>query len=229
MLRIDGASHIRKNLQMRVQSKEPVAWKLHSGVLVLLEELMTIRSAKALLASALLLPAFTYAGDFSYSYVEAVIGQTEFDVGDEDVEGDVYGISGSIAVAPNWHVFADFSQADLDFDVELTQIRVGGGYNQSISESMDLISRLAYVTADVETPIGDADDDGYSLGFGLRAKVMENLEVEGLIDYVDVGDDDTMLRVDGRYFFAPNFSVGAMLQIGDDANTYGITGRFNFR
>lgn len=215
---------------MRAQSKGSVAWKPHSCVAVLMEELMTIRSAKILLASALLLPTFTFAGDFSYSYVEGLIGQTDIEVGNEDVDGDVYGVAGSIAVAPNWHVFADYSQADLDFDVELTQIRVGGGYTQSISETMDLVSRIGYVSADVETPIGDADDDGYSIGVGVRAKIMEQLEVEGLLDYVDVGDsDDTSLRGDARYFFTPNFAVGGMLQIGDDVTTYGITGRFNFR
>jgi hypothetical protein len=135
-----------------------------------------------------------------------------------------------LAVAPNWHVFADFSQADLDFDVELTQMRVGGGYNQSISDAVDLIARLAYVSADVETPFGDADDDGFSIGVGMRGHAMESLELEGALDYVDVGDeDDTTFRGDARYFFTPAFAVGAMVQIGDDVTTYGITGRFNFR
>lgn len=199
---------------------------------------MTYRSAKTLLASALLLPAFGYAGDLSYNYVEATYGETEIDVGDGfgSVDGDGFGIGGSLAVAPNWHVFADFTSADFDFNVESTSYRVGAGFNYPISETADLIARLSYVNVEVEvdTPFGtfDADEDGFGVGAGVRGKVADAFELEGAIEYVDLGGDssgDTTFIAEGRYFFTPMFAVGAGVEVGDDVTTYGISARLNFK
>lgn len=199
---------------------------------------MRSRSAKTWLASALLLPAFSYAGDLSYSYVEATYGETEIDVGQGvgDVDGDGFGVAGSLAVAPNWHVFADFASADFDFNVESTTYRVGGGFNYPISDSADVIARLSYVSVEVEvdTAFGtfDADEDGFGLGAGLRGKVADNFELEGAVEYVDLGGDsggDTSFIAEGRYFFTPIFALGAGVELGDDFTTYGISARLNFK
>lgn len=199
---------------------------------------MKHRSAKTLLASALLLPAFSIAGDLSYSYVEAAYGETEIDAGQGvgDVDGDGFGISGSLAVAPNWHVFADFASSDFDFDVESTQYRVGGGFNYPISDAADVIARLSYVNVEVEvdTPIGSfsEDEDGFGLGAGLRGQLAESFELEGAVEYVDLGGDgggDTSFIAEGRYFFTPMFALGAGVEVGDDFTTYGIMARLNFR
>lgn len=199
---------------------------------------MKYRSVKTLLASALLLPVLGHAGDLSYTYVEATYGETEIDVGQGvgDVEGDGFGLSGSLAVAPNWHVFADFASSDFDFNVETTQYRVGGGYNYPISDSTDVIARLSYVSveAEVDTPFGsfDADEDGFGLGAGVRGKVADSFELEGAVEYVDLGGDsggDTAFIAEGRYSFTPTFALGAGIEVGDDVTTYGISARLNFK
>jgi Outer membrane protein beta-barrel domain len=189
---------------------------------------------KTAIAAALLLPVAASAAELSYSYVEGGIGQTEIDIdagGIEDVEGDTLMLSGSLAVTDNVHVFADFSTTDFDFDVDATTIRVGGGWNQGISESADFIARLAYLQAEVETPFGDDDEDGFDVGVGLRSAFAPNLELEGFIDYVDLGGDDsgdTQFSGAARYFFTPQFAVGAQVGIGDDTLSYGLTARYNF-
>lgn len=199
---------------------------------------MKYRSAKSFLAGALLLPAMGYAGDMSYSYVEAGYGETEIDVGQGfgDVEGDGFSLAGSLAVAPNWHVFADFAGADFDFNVESTSYRVGGGFNYGISDTADVIARLSYVNVEVEvdTAFGtfSEDEDGFGLGVGLRGEVVDNFELEGGIEYLDLGGDggdDTSFIAEGRYFFTPMFAVGAGVEIGDDFTTYGINARLNFK
>ncbi len=194
---------------------------------------MTNRKMTTLFAGALLLPAFAGAGDMSYSYVEATVGQTEIDVGNgNQVDGDGFGIAGSLAVAPNVHLFADYTTADFDANVDANTIRVGGGYNQGITESADLIVRLAYVQSEVQTPFGDFDEDGFGVGVGVRGTLAESFELEGGIDYVDLGGDssgDTSFSGAARYFFTPMFAVGVGIAIGDDVTTYGINARLNFK
>lgn len=199
---------------------------------------MKYRNAKTLLACALLLPAFSYAGDMSYNYVEAAYGETEIDVGAGvgDVDGDGFSLSGSLAVAPNWHVFADFASADFDFNVESTTYRVGGGFNYPISDAADVIARLSYVSVEVEvdTAFGtfEEDEDGFGIGAGLRGEVADNFELEGAVEYVDLGGDaggDTSFIAEGRYFFTPMFALGAGVEVGDDFTTYGISARLNFK
>lgn len=199
---------------------------------------MSYRSAKIVLASALLLPGFGYAGDLSYSFVEATYAETEIDIGQGvgDVDGEGFAVAGSLAIAPNWHVFADFSTADFDFDVETTAYRVGGGFNYPISDSADVIARLSYlnVEAEVDTPIGtfSEDEDGFGLGVGLRGQVADKFELEGAVEYVDLGGEssgDTSFIAEGRYFFTPMFALGAGVEVGDDVTTYGVSARLNFK
>jgi len=233
MATIDDATHIAWKLmpfslvELNGCTKATIrAWPIYWRIM------MTIR--KAVLASALLLPALSNAGDFSYDYLEAGYGRTEIDVGEgaDDVDGDGLSIAGSLAVAPNWHLFTDLSTADLDFDIDATTIRVGGGYNYPISERADLIARVSYVSVELDTPVGDLDEDGFGVGVGLRAEIAPNFELEGAIDYVDLGggsDGDTSVSAEGRYFFTPAFAVGAGIEVGDDTKTYAITARYNFR
>lgn len=194
-----------------------------------------LKTVKTAIAVALVLPAAASAAELNYSYVEGGIGRTEIDVdagGIEDVDGDTFSLAGSLAVTDNVHVFADFNTTDFDFDVDSQMIRVGGGWNQGISESADFIARLAYVQAEVDTPFGDADEDGFDIGVGLRSAIASSFELEGFIDYIDLGGDDsgdTQFSGAARYFVTPQFAVGAAIGIGDDTMSYGVTARMNFR
>jgi hypothetical protein len=200
--------------------------------------MMKYGNARTLLAGVLLLPAFGYAGNLSYNHVEVAYGESELDVGglNQEIDGDGFSLSGSLAVSPNWHVFADFTSADFDFNVETTSYRVGGGYNYPISDTADVIARLSYVNveAEVETPFGtfDADEDGFGVGLGMRGAMTSDFELEGALEYVDLGGDDsgdTSVIGEARYFFTPMFAVGAGVEVGDDVTTYGISARLNFK
>lgn len=197
---------------------------------------MTHRNLTTLLATAALaLPGFAAADDLSYDYLDLSYAESEFDIGNTDVDGDGFALAGSLAVAPNWHVFADFAMTDFDFGIDATTLRAGGGYNYGISDSADVIARLFAVRTELEVDGGGSDDDtGVGIGVGLRALVMPSLELEGAIDYVDVefaGDDggEALFTGGARYFVTPQIAVGGTVSIGDDLATFGINGRFNFR
>lgn len=190
-----------------------------------------------ILAAALAMPGVTRAAGMSYSYVEAGYGETEIEADSVDMDGDGYRVSGSLAIAPTYHVVVEYSTADLEvenfnIDVDVDTISIGFGYNRPISPRADIIGRILYVDSDVQVDSPffavSGDDSGLGMQFHLRGQVMERVEVEGGIDYVDVGDDDTTLLIEGRYFLTDALALGAGLRFGDDTTSYGVSLRFNF-
>lgn len=182
------------------------------------------------LALALLaLSASTSAGDFDYNYLSIGYGQMELD--DVDVDGDGFGIGGSFALSDNFHVFAGYETADLDFGVEANGFGVGLGYNTPVSPVVDLVTRVSYQYSEVEVPgFGSEDENGFGLGLGLRFAATEKLELDAGIDYVDFGDagDDTAFGASGLYSFTEAFALGLGGSWSDDASSYTVSGRFYF-
>src|SRR5688572_33465998 len=182
------------------------------------------RILKTLVAGALVLPVAGFAEGLSYNYVEAGYSQVDPD-GPAD-NSDVYSLRGSLAIAPQWHLVADVNSFDVDGD-NPEVYRVGVGYNHNLNTTVDLIGRAAWVHAE-----GGIDDDGYNLQALARGQVAPSFELEGGLDYVDFGGNDgdtTSLLLAGRYFVAPAFAIGLNTLLNDDAKTYGVDFRFNFK
>ncbi|HSD74404.1 MAG TPA: outer membrane beta-barrel protein [Steroidobacteraceae bacterium] len=195
-----------------------------------------MRAILTILAVGLALPGLSQAAGLSYSYVEGGYGETEID-NDVSADGDGYRVAASLAIGPTYHVVAEYSTADLEvdnfnIDASVDTISVGFGYNYPINPHADVIGRVLYVQSDfeVDSPFFDVDSDDSGIGFQmrLRGEVMERAEIEGGIDYVDVGDADTTLVLEGRYFLTQALALGAGIEIGDDTTSYGVTLRFNF-
>ena len=182
---------------------------------------------RLLIASLLVLGSTTtFAEDFSYTYLNASYANIDLDGIDT---GDGFGIAGSFAVADNWHVFAGYQGAGFDFDVDATTLNAGVGYNTPVSESIDVVARLSYIYAEVDTPLGSTDDSGYGFGVGLRAMAGESFELNGAIEYAEIdGSGDTAIGGGFLYNFTENFAAGASGSWSDDASTYAISGRFYF-
>jgi hypothetical protein len=58
--------------------------------------------------------------------------------------------------------------------------------------------------------------------------VNDKVEVEGGLQYIDVGDSDTSLQASVRYYFTKAFSAGVGLTFGGDADGLGINARYSF-
>jgi hypothetical protein len=181
-----------------------------------------------LLASAALVPGLALAQDsgMSYTFVEA--GWLEVDP-DGGAKVDGWQLNGSLALADMWHVNAQFAQIDSDLDI----YRVGGGMHYGLNQSLDLVGQVSWVRADA-----GSSADGFGMTALLRGKLTRSFELEGGVDYVDLGSDGggdaTRFVGAGRYFFTPAFAAGLNVSIGDylggiDANTYGVDFRYNFK
>jgi hypothetical protein len=189
------------------------------------------------LAAVFAVPGAGRAAGLSYSYVEGGYAETETEVEGIDLDGDGYRLGASLAVSPNYHLVFEYSAAELDvenfnFEVDVDTFALGIGYNRPINPRIDLIGRILYVDSEIDAvgPFLAAEGDENGLGFQMRmrSEVRERLEVEGGIDYVDVGDDETTLVIEGRYFLTDALALGAGLEFGDDTTSYGVTLRFNF-
>jgi hypothetical protein len=164
-----------------------------------------------------------------YTYAEIGYGQVNFD--SPDIDGDGFGIGGSYALTDQFFLLANYSTADLDFDVDYTDFNVGFGFNSPISDTIDFVATLSYVYVELEAPgFGSEDDNGLGGGLGLRALVNPQIELFGGVEYIDLSDSgsDTSLGAGARYNFNEQFAVGFAGSWSDDANSYTLSGRMYF-
>jgi hypothetical protein len=171
----------------------------------------------------------TAAADINYNFIQGSYGQIEVD--DVDADGDGFGIEGSVALTDRFHLFGGYTTADMDFGVDLSQLEAGVGFNSPISETVDLIASLAYVSAEVDPPgPGSVDDSGYAVGLGLRAMMTPQLELNGGIEFVDLDDsgDDTGFGAGFLYSFTDQFAAGLSGDWSDDFSSYQLNARMLF-
>jgi len=177
-------------------------------------------------------PRYTYAG---LGYVNL-----DFDeVNGVGADGDGWYLDGSVAVADMVHLFASYADADIDVDdfgfgeisADYSQIVAGLGVNFALSDTVDLVGRVAYIRADVEALGFEEDEDGYGLAAGVRAMVLPPLELNAGISYSDLGGDDgddTSVGIGAVYNFTHMFAVTAGAGFADDTQDVSLGVRLYF-
>ena len=179
-------------------------------------------------AALLALAVSADATDLSYDYAELRWVDTELDVGPGDIDGDGFQLGGSYQVADQWLVVADFTALDYDFSIDFTSVAIGAGYLIRYDERFDLVGYAKLIRASIDTPGGDDDENGYSISVGTRAKPLDNVELRGFLNHVDVDERDTFIELGADYYFDPRISAGATLQFAGDADTLTLGVRWFF-
>lgn len=183
----------------------------------------------SLIVGLLAFSAAASAENFDYNYLTLGYGNIDFD--DIGVDGDGFGLGGSYAINESYHVFAGYTAADLDFDVDATSWSAGIGYHTGLSDAVDLVATLSYEYVELDVPlVGSVDDNGLGLGLGLRFAASDKLEVTAGINHVDLSDSgsDTGFGLGGLYSFTEAFSLGLSGDWNDDSSAYTLSGRFYF-
>jgi len=164
------------------------------------------------------LPVLAQADGMSYSYVD--LGYVETEIDGVGPKADGFGLRGSVGIAENFFVFADYSDQEVA-NIDVEQIAAGLGGHYGLSDNLDLVGRVGWAKAEVSGFGGSVDDDGYLVSAGLRTRLGENVELEGSVIHTDFGggSDDTALAVGGRYYFNKNLAVGAEYQTSDDVSS----------
>lgn len=166
------------------------------------------RSLLALTLLAALPFAASAAEGVSYNFVQGGYSATN---GDGDADG--FGIDGSVAVHPNFHLFGGYSNQEIDdTNIDFDQWKFGVGYNYEIAPKADLITRIAYEKFDAGSGF---DLDGYSAEVGVRGALTNNFEGYAMAGYEDYE------QLDGDFYGR----VGALVKFNE---TWGVNGDVKF-
>ena len=183
---------------------------------------------KSLLALTLLAAApfaASAAEGVSYNYVEG--GYTATNLSDGLPDADGWGVKGSVAIAPNFHLFGDYTTQEFDdTNVDIDNYRFGVGYNHEISQRADLITRVAYERYKVP---GD-HLNGYSAEVGVRSAFTDNIEGHAFAGYEDFGDgaDDFYGRLGAQVKFNPNWGLSGDVKFADGDTQWFVGPRFTW-
>ena len=183
---------------------------------------------KTLIALALLaaVPFAASASELSYSYLEGGYHRTDLDGG---IDADGWGLGGSAAFGDTgFHIFGNWSQQEIDnTSLDFDQWRLGFGYAHGLSDSVDLVGRLAYERIDLG---GGFDADGYSAEVGLRAALAPKFEGWIFAGYADSDDvsGDFYGRLGGQFKFNQRWGLVGEFTAQEDANAFFIGPRFSF-
>lgn len=182
-----------------------------------------------LLVAAAVHSTLAQADALDYSFVGIQYISAEID--EVNIDGDGYGVEGSFSLNDNFHIFASYGDLDYDFDVSSTTYDLGLGYSRALTEAMDLVATVSYVSAEVEQDtLGSFDDDGYGLGLGIRTMVSEKIELAGGVNYVDLSDSgsETAFSVGAGFDVTENIQVRGGISTSDDGTGYNLGVRFYF-
>lgn len=194
------------------------------------KSLLALSLVSVLSASA----AASAAEGVSYNYVEG--GYTATNLKDAP-DSDGWGLNGSVAIAPNFHVFGAYNNQDLkDVDYGYDQWRVGVGYNREITQKVDLVTRVAYEkfkgdsfnVGEVRFP-GESVN-GYSAEVGVRAAIIPHLEGYAMAGYEDGKDYDGDFygRLGAQAKFNQNWGLSADVKFADNDTQWFVGPRFTW-
>jgi hypothetical protein len=178
-------------------------------------------------AAAVFMPFVAQADGLGYSYVEGAYVSTHVDGVSNNADG--FALAGSMQLPK--HVFAFAGYADQSRSgIKDRNYNLGAGYAWSLAPKADLYGKLGYIRRENRWMGSSASANGLELGVGVRARVIEQLELEGSVNYADwsKGGDDTWFGLAGRWHFSNQLSAGLSAAFGDDAKTYGLNARWTF-
>jgi hypothetical protein len=180
----------------------------------------------AVVTAAALLPVGAQASGLSYNYWDLAYVNTDPDGLSKKLDG--YGVGGSFEVIDRIFIYGNYSQVDTGIDgynVNVTDYALGAGYAWPLRENFDLIGRAGYVGGKLDVEhVDSVEDDGYALGVGARARFIDQLEVEGGVQFADYSHagSTTAVGLGAQWYFTPSVAVTVSGSFSDDATTYAI-------
>ena len=185
---------------------------------------MKIKSVLALALLATAPFAASAAEGVSYNYVQGGYAATNTDGAD----ADGWGLDGSVAIAPNFHIFGGYNNQEIDnSSVDFDQYRLGVGYNREIAARTDLVTRVAYEKFDAGSGF---DYDGWSAEVGVRGSLHPNFEGYAMAGYEDGDsyDGEFYGRVGAHAKFNQNWGISGDVKFIDGDTQWTVGPRFTW-
>ena len=168
---------------------------------------------------AAFVPGLGFA-EMNYTNFEVSLLDVELD-STVNIDGDGFALAGSYELNDKIFLFGEWQDQSLDFGIDGRSLEAGAGYTHSFSDTLDFVGSLSYVDAELKLGSQTADDDGLSLGGGIRTLIGESFQVDAGLKYVDFDESgsDTGFSVGGRYYFNDSMALGASANFNDNADT----------
>ena len=184
------------------------------------------RTLLALTLLAALPFAASAAEGVSYNYVEGGYVATNNNDGVPDADG--WGVNGSVAVHPNFHIFGGYTTQKIDnTSIDVDQWQLGAGYNYGLSDKVDLVTRVAYEKLDAGA---GAKLDGYSAEVGVRAALAPKFEGYAMAGYGDYekADGDFYGRLGANVKFNENWGLNGDVKFANGDAQWFVGPRFSW-
>ncbi|MDP3858054.1 MAG: outer membrane beta-barrel protein [Stagnimonas sp.] len=198
-----------------------------------------------LLAGLLLaLPLSAVADGFSYTYADARYGFSDADATTAQAAGPV--LSGALALPELYGISSLYLLGGLSY-LETDNYSDGGvsgklaaldaglrlGTHHALTPGLDLFGNAGLAYANTEGKggfSGYSDDDlSYLIELGLRAQLIERLELAIGYDFTGLRNDTTGSFSTGlEYRITPHISVVGAAEYASHADGYTVGGRYNF-
>jgi hypothetical protein len=163
-------------------------------------------------------------------------------------------IAGAWQFWENMHLYGEYSSASQDIEIsdgidtvkgdfDVVRWRVGVGYAYPISPVASFYGRLTFDKAEFKDlkvagfNLGSADDDGVGGEVGMLWAATPQFHLQGYVRYTSVGevasddsdtfDSDTLVGLNGRWYFIPNVAVIGGYEYGE-FTTWNVGVRFTF-
>ena len=177
------------------------------------------------LSLASLLGTTTAAAQPSYNYLG--LEYTQGELLGEDFTG--YGVEASIGLGQSLFLKGTASTSENDEDYffqqwtgkpELMNYSAGLGVHAPLSEQADVVVGAKYIRSELDIGGSTVEADGFGIDAGIRAMLTDNVELEGMVNYID-GDDfeqEIGYRADARFYLTSAFSLSIGYFDGDEGD-----------
>jgi opacity protein-like surface antigen len=181
---------------------------------------------KRLLFVAVLFAALPWAAradDFDYTYAEGSV--ISMNPSHESGSPSGPGMDGSLALAPNAHVFASYSHVSC-CSISQNSFDIGAGWNTHLANQVDLLVDGEFLSVNTS---GNSTDSGWGVTGGLRWWLLDRLEFDGYVNHTDINSNtENTLGARILWTFDSNWRVFAGASNNSDQNTYMIGARYDF-
>ena len=201
---------------------------------------MKIRASLIALALATALPMAAHAADgISYNYAQA--GYTQLS-GDNNAKAKGWSVDGSLAINPNWSIYAGTDQLDIKgVSADANTWRLGGSFNTAIAANTDFVVRGGYQRLSVGSPSSGltisngTSYNGFNIETGVRSALAPQFEGYALVGYEKFNDkngfdpgDSIYGRLGGQFKFTPNWGINGDVKFASGDSVWTIGPRYSW-
>ena len=182
-----------------------------------------------LMAVILVASSNAISREISYDYIQGTYSSVTDSSFPNDIDGDRFGVSGSMGVTQSLALTAGFNATSFDHDIDTSQFVLGVTLHAPIEVGTDVVGNLSALKAEIEGTNFDDSDTGVIVGIGLRHLVANSVELDAGISFTDIFDDDfTTFGFGARFYANDEISFGIGYAAEDDVDTILLNARLDF-